>query len=109
MKLSTSKRLAAMTLAALTLVTGTAFASSTGWFHPDYVSYSTGALSISVGPDGFIAVTSGATAPCVNQTLDTIKVWQATAQAAVVSGKQIQLQYTGCSGGYYITNVAIGP
>jgi hypothetical protein len=109
MKLSTSKRLAALTVAAVTLVSGTALAASTTWFHPDYVGYSSGALSIAVGADGFIARSTGTPSPCVNQSVDTIKVWQSTAQAALVSGKQLRLQYTACTGGYYITEVAIGP
>ncbi|HYQ43534.1 MAG TPA: hypothetical protein VER11_16245 [Polyangiaceae bacterium] len=104
-----SKRLAALTIATATLVSGTAFATVTTWFHPDYVNYTAGTLSIAVGPDGFIAKTSGTPSGCSNQTLDTLKIWHETAKTALVTGKQLQLGYTNCTGGAYIDSVAIGP
>jgi len=44
-----------------------------------------------------------------NQTIDTIKMWQSLAQAALLSGKQIHVYFNVCGGINYITQIDLLP
>jgi len=109
MKLFTSKRLAVAIAALTTLVSGTAFAAASGWFHPSYVHYSEGLLVITVGADDFVGRTTGTPSGCSNQSLETLKLWHNSAQTAIATGKQVNIVYTLCGGTPYMSEVYFGP
>lgn len=58
-------------------------------------------LSSGTNYHGVLTAVAGCTA--YNQTADTLKVWQSMAQAALLSGKKLNLYFTACGGFNYIT------
>ncbi|HTA18395.1 MAG TPA: hypothetical protein VK989_03835 [Polyangia bacterium] len=66
---------------------------------PTDVAYNqSGAETIVCGGTTFTASNSNAPTGCITQFIDTIKLWSSLAQAALLSGKNIQVTFTSCGG-----------
>ena len=67
----------------------------------EYSSYATGTLTVQVAGSvnyfGQVSAQTGCTAN--NQTVDTLKMWQSLAQAALLSGKTVKIYYNVCGTG----------
>ena len=59
-----------------------------------------GTLQVYCGGSWYFAFGSGA---CPNISIDARKAWQSLAQAALLSGKQIYIEYSTCTGGPGVT------
>ncbi len=96
-----------LTVAVTTLVSGPALASSsTGWVSVQIVEYSEATLRLQLdGSVSYYAQVSGTPGTCLNQNLDTIKIWQSLAQSAYLAGRHLSVTYDTCSSKNYITKV----
>jgi hypothetical protein len=93
----------------VSLVGAPASAAVTTAATPSIVEYMPGALLIQIpGASagnymGVLSAVSGCSAN--NQTIDTLKAWQALAQSALLSGKNLRIYFTSCNGVLYISTV----
>jgi hypothetical protein len=69
---------------------------------PDYG----GSLLVGCSGTNYAAyVNNGST--CRNVSMDTLKIWKATAESALLSGKKLQVYYTSCGGAYRIDAISL--
>jgi len=87
---------AVATAVAVTVASTPAFASAaTG--NPSQVAYPQGQLVIQFNGINYIGVTAPGCGLSAN-TVDTIKVWQSLATAALLSGKNVIVSFSTCNG-----------
>jgi hypothetical protein len=85
---------AVATAVAVTVASTPAFASvATG--NPSQVAYPLGTLVIQFNGINYIGVTSPGCGLGAN-TVDTVKVWQSLATAALLSGKNVNISFSSC-------------
>jgi hypothetical protein len=56
-------------------------------------------MAVVCGGTTFAAWQTGAPSGCSTTALDTIKIWSSLEQAALLSGKNIKITFTTCTGG----------
>jgi hypothetical protein len=107
--LRVSNYLGVLATVAAMAVSGTADAAQTPYTTPYLITFSDGRLVIQLVGSGtnYQALTSGSIAPCSNQTMDSLKAWQSLAEAALLSGKRIQIIYGVCGGQNFINTVTL--
>jgi hypothetical protein len=66
---------------------------------PTEVGYSSAGYAVFVcGGNNYLVWLSGAPSGCGNATMDIIKLWMSEAQAALLSGKNLNIYFSVCSG-----------
>jgi hypothetical protein len=97
------------TAASVLLVGRPAFAGGTVTGAPTMVDYwdgNGGTLQIKIG--GVLYAAQNLNQACsANESLDTIKNWHSLAQAALLAGKQLTINYNDCGGVHYAYEMAI--
>jgi hypothetical protein len=110
MTMSRTKRffclLVALIAGAGAFVTSRPASAGTTTCSPNIVEYQVPTLLIQCAPNNFIAPADPPSG-CSNftQTVDTQKIWESLAQAALLNGKSLNIYWTPCGGWNMITAV----
>lgn len=72
---------------------------------PTDIGYSATGMAVVCGGNTYAAWQTTPPSGCGTTGIDAIKIWTSLEQAALLSGKNIKITFTTCSGSYGITQV----